>query len=160
MNIPFDGQGKPFNSLDTFYIAKVVPSAFAGGTTNARGDSGGTGDPLTLFNVTGDVLLGIYGVCTVDLASAGAGSVAVGTTSNLTGIIPSTTATEIDAGDVWVDTTPSVNLITSDELLFYIVPNGSDIVEDTITADITAGNIYYVALWRPLSDGASVTAAV
>jgi len=144
--------------LDNFYMVKASPAAFAGGTTNARGDVDGTSDPKTLFTVTGDVLLGVYGVCTVDLVSAGGGSVSVGLTGNTALLIPSTTATTIDANELWMDATPAIGKVI-DSLTYYVVGNGVDVVEDSITADITAGQIYYICLWRPLSVGSTVVAA-
>ena len=150
--------GQPHSSLDSFNIAKASPSAFAGATTNARGDDGGTSDPLTLFTVTGDVEVGIIGVCTVDLVSAGGGTVSVGPTDNTTLFMAALTATGLDANEVWVDATPAIGK-PLDSLSFYIVGNGEDIVEATATADITAGQVYYLALWRPISSGSTLVAA-
>lgn len=152
-----DPNNVPHFSLDSFNVEKCVPTAFAGGTANSRGDDGGTSDPFTLFTVTGDVLLGIYGVCTTDLTGAN-GTVSVGVTGNTAGLIPLTTGTTIDVGHIWMDTTPSVGLDVSDSLNFYIVTNGLDIIETIGTADITAGNIYYVCLWRPITATGNVVA--
>lgn len=147
-------------SLDSFESVKCAPSAFAGGTTNARGDDGGTSDPFTLFTVTGDVLIGLFGVCTVDLVSAGGGTLEVGVAGNTASLIMQTTATAIDANEIWLDSTPSVGVDISDALTFNYVVNGLDIIETVGTADITAGNIYYICLWRPVSHGATVVSAV
>jgi len=150
----------PYSSLDSFNIVKAEPSAFDGGTANSRGDENGTGNPQSLFTVTGEVLVGVYGVCTTLLASAGGATIGVGTADNANGIIPSTTATDIDADEVWVDSSPSTDLISVDELIYYIVTNGNNLVETTANSqDITAGQIYYVCLWRPLSEGATLVAA-
>ena len=116
----------PFTSLDSFNVAIAAPTAFTGGTVNTRGDDGGTLDPLTLFTVTGDVLVGIYGVCTTLLAGATA-TLSVGVAGNTAGLIALTTATDIDANEIWLDTTPSVGLDTSDALTYFIVVNGLDI---------------------------------
>ena len=155
-----DGNSQLYNSLDSFDILKAEPSAFIGGTTNGRGDENGTGNPLTLFTVTGEVLVGVYGVCTDGLTSAGGATIGVGTTSNANAIIASTTATDIDTSEVWVDSTPSVDLISIDELTYYIITNGEDIVETTANSqDITAGQIFYVCFFRPLSLGSSLVVA-
>lgn len=156
-NIPTDGQGHSLPSLDDFFSVKATPSAFAGGTTNARGDDSGTGNPVTLFTVTGDVLVGVFGVCTTPLVSGGGGAVSVGVTDNDQLFIADTTATAIDANEIFLDTSPAIGK-SIDSLSYYIVGNGEDIVEATETADITAGQIYYVALWRPLTAGSSVVA--
>lgn len=154
-----DDNAVPLTSLDSFECLKIVPSAFAGGTTNARGDDGGTNDPYTIATVTGDVLVGIYGVCTTDLASAGGGTVSLGITSNVTLFNGATTATAIDEHEVWTDTSPAIGK-PLDALSFYILGNGQDIVEAIATADVTSGNIYYVVLWRPLTVGSTLVAAV
>ena len=155
--IPRGENRVPLPSIDDFFSVKAEPSAFAGGTANSRGDEGGTSDPLTLFTATGDVLVGVFGVCTTDLASAGGGTVSVGVTDNVTLFIGATTATEIDENEVFLDTAPAIGE-PIDGLNYYIVGNGEDIVEATGTADVTAGQIYYIALWRPLSPGSTVEA--
>ncbi len=148
-----DSSRFPLSSLDSFNASKSAPSAFAGATTNARGDEGGTSDPYTLFTVTGDVEAGVYGVCTTDLA--GSGSISLGITGNTTLFIAATTATGIDQNEVWMDTSPAIGK-TIDSLTFYIIGNGVDIVEDISSDTITSGNVYYICLWRPLTHGSKV----
>lgn len=148
-------------SLDTFNIVKSAPSVFLGGTANSRGNDGGTSDPKTLFKVTGDVLVRIFGVCTVDLVSAGGGTLEVGVAGNTAGLIAQTTATAIDAGELWSDASPTLGVDTLASILGpYIVANSNDIIETVGTADITAGQIYYICLWRPLSPDGKVESAV
>lgn len=154
-----DDNRVPLTSLDSFECLKIAPTAFAGGTSNARGDDGGTGDPYTLATVTGDVIVGIVGVCTVDLASAGGGSVSLGLTDNVTLFNAATTATAIDANELWLDTSPAIGK-PLDNLSFFLVGNGESIVEAVSTADVTAGNIYYIIFWRPITPGSRVTSAV
>ncbi len=146
----------PYYTIDTFNVAKCAPSAFAGGTTNARGDDGGTSDPYTLFTVTGVVEMKCVGFCTVNLASAGGGTLEVGTALSTAGLIAQTTATDIDANEIWHDATPdsSIELLTvmTTKIVFQ------NVIETVGTADITAGNIYYLCLWQPLSpDGRVVS---
>ena len=147
-----------FYNIDSFAVAVDVPTAFDGGTTNARGDFGGTGTPLTLFTVTGEVLVRIFGVCTTLLASAAAGTVEVGVTGNTALLIALTTATDIDANEIWNDTTPAIGDTLANITGPFVIPNGLDIIETTGTGDITSGNIKYVCLWRPLSRNGVVTA--
>lgn len=146
--------------IDAFESVKVVPTAFLGGTTNARGDNDGTSDPYTLFRVTGDVLVRVFGVCTTLLEGATA-TLEVGVAGNTAALIAQTTATDIDANEIWSDASPTVGVDTLASVLGpYIVVNGLDIIETVGTADITAGNIYYVCLWRPLSEGSKVESAL
>lgn len=146
------------SALDSFNVEKAEPSAFAGGTANSRGDDGGTNDPLTLFTVTGDVLVRIFGVCTTLLEST-TGTLEVGVTGNTAALIPQTTATAIDANEIWNDATPVVGVDTLANVTGpHVIVNGLDIIETVATADITAGQIYYICLWRPLSANGNVVA--
>lgn len=148
-----------FAPLDLYQAVKSAPAAFTGGTGDTRGDSAGTDASHTLFTVTGDVIIRLVPVCTVDLA--GTGKLEVGVTGNLAGIIAETTATDIDANDIWKAATPADVgvLLLSSVVGPFVVANGLDILETTTTADITAGQIYYICLWRPLSNDGSVVAA-
>lgn len=151
-----DSQGNPLTSLDSFEIIKSTPAAFTGGVDNTRGDVDNT-PTNKIFTVIGDVELGIFGVGIVDLV--GGATLEVGVAGNTAGLIAQTTATDIDANDIWLDATPSVGLDVVDALSFYFVVNGMDIIETVASADITAGQIYYVCLWRPLTFGSKVGSA-
>jgi hypothetical protein len=127
----------------------------AGGTTNDPGDYDGTGNPATLFTVTGDVLVRIFAVCSVNLAGASA-TIEVGITGNTAGLIAQTTATDIDAGTVWIDTAPAtVESLPAQQ----IMTNGTDIIQTVATANITAGALTYYCLWTPLSSDGNVVSA-
>lgn len=155
-----DVNNQPHFTLDSFNVEKCAPTAFAGGTTDARGDDGGANDPFTLFTVTGDVLVRIFGVCTVDLAGATA-TLEVGVTGNTAALIAQTTATDIDVGDIWNDNAPALGTDVLANLTGpHIIVNGLDIIETVGTANITSGNVYYVCLWRPLSRDGKVVSAV
>src|SRR3990167_4308760 len=149
-----------FLNIAGFHVAVVKPVAFTGGTANARGDKDGTQSAFTLFNVTGDVLVRIFGVCTVDLV--GAATLEVGVAGNTAGLIAQVAnATTVDLNDIYNDATPAVGVDTLASVLGpYVIVNGLNIIETTAVADITAGNIYYVCLFRPLSDDGFVEAAV
>ena len=155
-----DSNNQPYFGLDSFDIVKAEPSDFAGGTDNARGDKDGTSAALTLYTVTGDVLVQIWGVCTTVIAGASA-KLEVGVANNTAVLIAQTTATDIDAEEIWLGAAPSAVSVDqlSDVTSTLIIANGADIIETTSTQDITSGQIYYVCMWRPLSQGSSVVAA-
>lgn len=153
-----DSNAKPFRALDSFNVAVAKPTAFTG-SANERGDKDGTNVSFALFTVTGDVLLRIYGVCTTDLAST-TGTVALGITGNTALFIAATTATAIDQNEIWNDTSPAIGDTLASIPGPFVIPNGVDIVETVATADVTGGNIYYVCLWRPLSNDADVVPVV
>lgn len=131
-------------------------ATFAGGTANARGDYDGTGNPATLFTVTGTVMVVTFGHCTTLLDGATA-TVEVGVASNTAAIIAQTTATDIDAGEVWRDATPAVGVELLNDPM--VIVGGADIIETCATANVTAGVITYYCLWLPLSADGDVTAA-
>lgn len=144
-----------YQTLDSYNTAEAVPGAFAGGTSNARGNDGGTRDPFTLFTVTGDVAVRFYGVCTTNLAGATA-TLEVGTSVSTAGLLAQTTATDIDAGEMWHDATPDASIELITVIPEKVIVNGGDIIETVGTASITSGNVRYVCLWRPLSSDGNV----
>ncbi len=149
-----DENYKPYSSLDSFETLKAAPAAFTGATDSSRGDKDNT--PTTnLFAVTGEVEVGIFGVCTVDLTGA-SGTVQIGVTGNTASLIPLTTATTINVNEIWLDTTPSVGVDVTDALSFHFIVNGMDINEVVATTDIATGQIYYILLWRPISPNSKV----
>jgi len=129
---------------------------FAGGTTNDPGDFDGTGNPATLFTVTGTVKMKLFGICTTNLAGATA-TVAVGTALSPTGLIAQTTATDIDANEIWHDATPDASIELSTVLTEKIV--SQNVIQTVGTANVTSGVITYYCIWKPLSPGSSVVAA-
>jgi hypothetical protein len=140
-------------TMDGLTVSKTM--TFDGATTNDPGDYDGTGNPATLFTVTGDVLVHVFGVCTTLLAGASA-TVEVGMTNGTALLLAQTTATDIDANEVWIDTAPALTEALPNA---FIIPNGQDIIQTVATANITAGVITYYAIWRPLNSTGKVVAA-
>lgn len=158
--IPRDNNGMLFSNIDSFGIVKSAPTAFAGGTTDARGDDGGANDPFTLFTVTGDVLVRLFGVCTTSLTGDTA-TVEVGVTGNTAGLIAQETATDIDANGIYLSATQVAGTVALATVPGpFVIVNGLDIIETIGTTNVTAGNIYYICLWRPLSRDGNVVSAV
>lgn len=115
-----------------------------------------TGDQAahTLFTVTGNVLVTVFGICDTNLA--GAGTFEVGVAGNTAGIIAQiANATDLDDGDIYVDATPGVGAEALPSP--FIINDGADIILTIGTADITAGVVDFYCLWRPLSDGGAVS---
>src|SRR5690606_19124495 len=100
----------------------------------------------------------LFGVCTVDLVSAGGGTLSVGTAISAAGLIAQTTATNIDAGEIWHDNSPDASVELSSVASEKIITQ--NIIETVGTADITAGNIYYICSWYPLSPDGNVASAI
>jgi hypothetical protein len=96
---------------------------FVTGTTGATGAH-------TLFTVTGNCLVRVFGIC-------------------------DTTATDLDDGDNWVDAGPEVELSSLPSS--FIVNDGADIVLTIATAAVSAGVVDFYCIWRPLSSDANIT---
>lgn len=134
-------------------VEKVM--TFAGGTTNDPGDYDGTGNPATLFTVTGTVLAKVFAVVETDLAGASA-TVAVGTAKNATGLITTTTATDLDVDEIWHDAIPDASVELSSVATEKII--NQNIIQTVATANITSGVIRYFCIWKPISIDGNVTA--
>ncbi|MBI4637687.1 MAG: hypothetical protein HY727_15220 [Candidatus Rokubacteria bacterium] len=113
---------------------------------------------VPLFTVTGEVLIVAFvPFCTVDLAGAGA-TLALGVTNATALFIAATTATDIDLGEFWVDTTPDPNGVALPAALKDIAIT-DHIVGTVAVAAITAGTIRWDCYWIPLSSDGKVVAA-
>lgn len=155
-----DDNHNPFYAEDSWSVEVSEPGPFIGGTENARGDHDGTSDPTTLFTVTGDVIVRVFGVCTT--AVTGAGTLEVGVAGNTAEIIAQVANTStIAVNEIIVDgTVDDVSAaVFADVNGPILVCNSSDIIETLGTANLTAGEIYYTCLWRPISPGSKVVAA-
>lgn len=152
--LPRDNNRVPLRWNDGMVAQKSM--VFDGGTVNDPGDQSGTGNPASLFTVSGVVAVRLFAVCGVNLAGATA-TLAVGTADTTAGLIAQTTATEIDAGEIWHDASPDSEVEVITVAAEKIVTDS--IVQTVGTADITAGELTYYAIWRPLSEGATLVAA-
>ena len=152
--LPLDPNGHPI--LTTDWAAQVEKLVEFSDDANENGDYDGTGNPQTLFTITGTVLLRILAVCEEDLTSSG-GTIEVGTALSAAGMIAQTTASAVDVNEIWHDNSPDSSIEATTVLTQKIV--NQDIIQTIGTADVSAGKIRYIALWYPLSAGASVEAA-
>lgn len=154
-SFPRDANGVPFYDPNFGFIATKTMT-FAGGTTNDPGDYDGTGNPATLFDVTGSIRCKLLAKCTTNLAGASA-TVSVGTALSAAGLIASTTATNLAANEIWHDNAPDASVELTSVLTEKIV--SQDIIQTVGTANITGGVIVYTLFWYPLSyDGNAVAA--
>lgn len=134
---------------------KVI--TFDGGTTNAIGDFNGTGEPHSLFEVTGTVIAKIIAVCSTTLTIVATATLEVGTTKNTAGIIAQTAGDAIDIDEIWHDVSPDASVEAATVNAEMVV--NQNIIGTTATANITAGVIKYVCLWKPVSRDGEVSAA-
>lgn len=128
---------------------------FAGATVNDPGDFDGTGDPSTLFTVSGGlVAVKLYARVVTALVGATA-TIEVGTTVSTASLIAQTTATNLAINEVWNDASPDT-AAEADSTLKVI---SQSIIQSVGTANITAGVIEYIAVWKPITEGATLVAA-
>ena len=142
-----DANRRTINSNEAF----VTPSetwTFVAGTTGAVGAH-------TVFTVTGDVVISVFGKCTTNIAGSGTGE--VGVTGNTAALIAQTTGTDIDAGDVWQDGTPTVGIGAGLTGAKPIV-GGLDVLLTIASNTFTGGVMTFYAIWRPLSEDGLVVA--
>lgn len=130
------------------------------GNWNFTDDTGATG-AYTIFTITGDVMLQVFGICDVALTSGGAATIELGVAGNTAVLIAQTTATALIADEIWFDTSPTTTIEQIDVMgtRTFIVANGQDAILTVGGAALTAGDIDFYALWRPLSADGNVTAA-
>lgn len=122
-------------------------------------DDGGTAGAFTIFTVTGDVIVQVFGIC--DVAYTGATStIELGVSGNTAVLIAQTTGANLIANEIWFDSTPTTTIEQIDVMgtRNFVIANGQDIILTIGTADATAGDIDFYCLWRPLSADGNVTA--
>jgi len=110
----------------------------------------------TLFTVTGNVLLTVFGVVDTTLDSAGAPTIEVGVTGNTAALIAQGTAKNYADGDIYVDATDTrvgVGAVPT----MQIVNDGFDVLLKITGATLTAGVVDFYCLYRPLSEDGLVT---
>ena len=158
--LDLDGQGKPiYRGSLPFRTQKLV--TFAGATSDGIGDESGSGNPNTIFTVTGVVKLKLLAVCKAALvAGAGAPTYKVGISGSTALFIASTTASLLIAGEIWHDATPDAKTELESVLVERLLSDGQDIIGTVANSnDINTGGIDLYALWAPLSDNGLILPA-
>lgn len=107
-----------------------------------------------IFTVTGVVEIRIVGVCTTNVTNHG-DSISVGDATTPQLFIANTVASSIDAGEIWVDSSPSAQTETIPTSILY----ANQTVILTGSANVTAGVVDFYAFWMPVSSNAVVSAA-
>jgi hypothetical protein len=148
-SLDFDGNRKSVQSNEAFKLESTW--VFAAATTGAIAVH-------TLFNVTGNVLLTIFGVVDTTPTSAGAPTIEVGTAGNTAVLIAQSLALSLADGEVWVDGTLT-RVGAGAVPAMQVINDGVDVDLKVATATVTAGSIDFYCLWRPLSSDGLVTVA-
>lgn len=114
-----------------------------------------TAGAVTLFTVTGDVLVRVVGVVKVSVASAAGCNGSVGIAGTTAGIIALTDITLMAANEIWFDNSPDAQIEAMTALREFIISNGNDIIL-TLSAQADSGQVAFYCIWTPLSAGATV----
>lgn len=117
-----------------------------------------SGSDIPLFTVTGQCWVKLFGVCTADLTSSG-GTLEIGCTGNTAALVAQTTASTIDAGEIWFSNTPAVGITASSNITEKLIVGGSDIIGTVGSADITDGSITFYLYFQPLDSTSTITAS-
>ena len=143
----------------TSYAWNVGVWRTAVGNYNFTDDTGASG-AYTIFTVTGDVVVQVFGLCQVLLDSGGVAKIELGIAGNTAALIAQTTATELDAYETWQDASPeaSPGAVSLDSRGF-VIANGADIILTISAADLTAGDVDFVCRWWPISTDGNVVEA-
>ena len=152
------GKARPNDAAS--YAVDVGQWRHAIGNYNFTDDTGAAA-AYTIFTVTGDVMVQVFGLCQVLMDSGGAATIAVGIAGNTAAIIAQTTATDLDAYETWQDAGPEANPgnVVTALGAYFVIANGADIILTVGAADLTAGDCDFHAFWLPLSVDGNVVAA-
>jgi len=144
LNLIVEKQNSVF--LDNATESEVT---FVAGTTGAIGTT-------KIADVTGAVAVQLFAVCSTNLAGASA-TIEVGTATNTAGLIAQTTATDIDANEIWHDASPDATIELTSIATQKIVTE--DINYKIATAAISAGVVTFYIRWSPISSDGNLTLA-
>ena len=140
-----DANHVPITSLGLTATKSIT---YVAGTTGATGAT-------TLFTVTGVVGVRLFGVCGTDITSGGSATLEAGISGNTAALLAQTTATGIDAGEIWIDAGPAtVELLPALSIL-----SDTDIIQTIATTTVTGGVLTYYCVWVPISSDGNIVAA-
>lgn len=151
--------GQPVTNDQASYAWNVGQWRTVVGNYNFTDDAGAQGT-FTIYTVTGDVYVQMFGLCQVLMDSGGAATIELGIAGNTAALIAQTTATDLDQFETWQDAGPEANpgAVPLDARGF-VIANGADVILTVATADLTAGDIDFVGRWWPISTNGNVVAA-
>ncbi len=136
---------------------------FLGETADAWGNDGGALDDSAIFTVTGLVIARVMAVCTTSLTGDSA-TIEVGITGDTAIFMPTETATQIDADQIWVNDAANAAYIVigeeqaaADNLPEYML-YGNDIILTVKTANVATGVLDFYCQYRPISSDAKIVA--
>ncbi len=142
-----DANFRTVNSNEAFLLESTW--TFVAATTGAQ-------SAHTLFTVTDNCLVSVFGVCDTTLNDAGTPTIEVGVTGNTAVLIAQSVAKSLADGEIWVDATLTrvgCGVVPS----MQVLNDGNDIILTIGSATVTSGAIDFYCLWRPLNSNSLVT---
>ena len=116
--------------------------------------------PVTIFTVTGTVLITCAGAVTTLMTSTGnTGTLALGVSGTTGLFIAATTVNGTNlhaANQVWTGTTANVLGAALPGTSGWFIVSGSNVILTIATNNMTAGGMDLYGMWIPLSAGATV----
>jgi hypothetical protein len=116
-----------------------------------------TAADVDLFDITGGVNLKVYAFCTTDVESAAGCNIGVDLGS--TAIIADTDCTTLEANDVWHDAAPDSSVELSSVHEEYTSYGGTVVLDVEGAKQVDSGVIIFVAVYSPITTGATVAAS-
>jgi hypothetical protein len=113
---------------------------------------------VSVFTVTGDVIVRIIPVITTTHTSAAAANIKLGVVGNTDAMIVDSLATGLVARGIWVDQTPTNEIESDERVRGYIITDGNDVIL-TLDAQVDTGVIRFYCFWTPLSSDGNVVNA-
>ena len=151
--------GKSVTNDGDSYAWNVGQWRTAVGNYNFTDDAGAQG-AFTIYTVTGDVYVQVFGLCQVLMDSGGAATIELGIAGNTAALIAQTTATDLDQYETWQDATPEGNPgPVALDARGFVIANGANVILTVGAADLTAGDIDFICRWWPISTNGNVVAA-
>lgn len=144
------------------YSKETKTLTFDGATTNAVGNVAGTGNPATLFTVTGHVIARIFAIVTTAIVSTGnTGTIEVGIAGDTATLIAQSTVGSgtFIAEEIWHDGTPDAEIELLTVAADRIVSDGNDVILTCATNNIISGVLAIYCIWTALSSDGNVVAA-
>ena len=115
--------------------------------------------PISVFTVTGDVVLAVIGVCKDSLTTDGEITIELGVAGDTAKLILQVVdATELTVNRIWHNATPDSTIVMTTVWSEYLVSNGQDVILTT-TGNVTAGTVDFYCKWYPLSADGNVVAS-
>lgn len=115
--------------------------------------------PISVFTVTGDVVMAVVGVVKTALTTSDAITAELGVSGATTAFIAQVAdATGLAINEIWHDASPDATIELESVWADRIVSNGQDVILTT-TGTVTDGDITFYCRWYPLSSDGAVVAA-